>query len=120
MEGKSKEKIQEFKGRVLPEISAFITSDGSSVMLKVTCVDGIDNIVWRINNDQGAQVVFSGDNANTTKEQWAQVGIIIEKSSDGKVTSFDYTYALPANATKINVTAYSLKGEVETYEGNIN
>lgn len=117
--GKSKDRTLEIKGRVLPEIEMFITSDGTGIIIKATCTDGLDHVVWRVDDGDGAQISFTGEFEGISKEQWETVGVIIEKSDDGKVTSVEYTYSLPENARTVSIYAYSLEGEVESKQGNI-
>ena len=109
----------DIKGRYLPEVELFIIEDENALSIKAKCEDGLASVEWKFNGGESRIIQFTGDFANATQDQWAQVGVMIDYNEDGKIRTCEYKQELPEETTTVSAYAYSIDGEVASKQGNI-
>lgn len=110
------ERTQDFQGKVKPTVQLFINTAGDGAIIKANCEDGISKIEYTLNGEWW-QLPFNDEEHKYSKEQWASIGVILEYSSDGKITSVEYTQKLIEGKNDFYVYVYSLEGLVGDTKG---
>lgn len=113
--GNEQEKSQAFQGKVMPKASVSINSEQPDrAVIEASCEDGLSKIDFTLNEKPNTIPL----DLDFTKEQWAEIGVILEYSEDGKIISMRYTQMLVEGQNKFDVYAYSLEGLVGNFKGD--
>ena len=112
--GNTHEVTQEFQGKIRPTVELHINVEGNGVIVSAYCEDGIKKVEFTVNGDWTRIPI---DEHNSTKEEWASAGVIVEYSNDGKIIRAQYTAPLREGENIINAYAYSLEGLVGEKDG---